>query len=75
MSNTYDGGPAFPSHHFDLADNEHGMALRDYFAAKAMQGTAAHYCHDDSRYGTWEEQLAVDSYAIADAMIAVRDKK
>ena len=29
--------PAFPAMHFDLADNEHGMTLRDYFAAKAMQ--------------------------------------
>ena len=29
--------PAFPAMHFDLADNEHGMTMRDYFAAKAMQ--------------------------------------
>ena len=28
--------PAFPAMHFDLADKEHGMTLRDYFAAKAM---------------------------------------
>ena len=35
MSNNT-GGPAFPAHHFDLAEGEHGMTLRDYFAAKAM---------------------------------------
>jgi hypothetical protein len=28
--------PAFPAMHFDLADNEHGLTMRDYFAAKAM---------------------------------------
>jgi hypothetical protein len=28
---------AFPANHYDLADSEHGMTLRDYFAAKAMQ--------------------------------------
>jgi hypothetical protein len=33
--------PAFPAMHFDLADNEHGMTLRDYFAAKAMQAMLA----------------------------------
>jgi hypothetical protein len=33
---------AFPANHFDLADSEHGMTLRDYFAAKAMQALIAH---------------------------------
>ena len=41
MSNTNTGGPAFPG--FDYIDqhgkkNPEGMTLRDYFAAKAMQG-------------------------------------
>ena len=30
-----DGGPAFPAQHFDLADGEHGMTLRDWFATHA----------------------------------------
>jgi len=28
--------PAFPAMHYDLADNEHGLTMRDYFAARAM---------------------------------------
>jgi hypothetical protein len=40
MSNTNTGGPAFPTtkplEHW--GDPNQGMTLRDYFAAKAMQG-------------------------------------
>ena len=65
---------AFPvtSDHYADKYCERGMSLRDYFAAKAMQGTAAQYVHDDSRPGTWDQQLAADAYAIADAMMAAR---
>jgi hypothetical protein len=35
MTDTAPDLPAFPANHFDLADNEHGMTMRDYFAAKA----------------------------------------
>ncbi len=35
--------PAFPAMHFDLAEREHGMSLRDYFAAKALQGLMHNY--------------------------------
>jgi hypothetical protein len=41
MSNTNTGGPAFPVQSVYIEDqetNSHGMTLRDYFAAKAMQG-------------------------------------
>jgi len=60
------GGPAFPAHHFDLAENEHGMTLRDYFAAKVLQGfcAAPDFTWDD------EERLAKRCYGIADAMLA-----
>lgn len=46
MSNTYDGGPAFPTAEYTtmVGGKQHtiyppmpGMTLRDYFAAKAMQ--------------------------------------
>jgi len=65
------GWPAFPAHHFDLAENEHGMTLRDYFAAKAMQA-----------YLRWPEApihgealIADCAYTMADAMLAERSKK
>jgi hypothetical protein len=64
------GGPAFPAQHFDLAENEHGMTLRDYFAAKAMQGLLA--CPkgegENEKYAQW-------SYEYADAMLAERSKE
>jgi len=60
---------AFPANHFDLADSEHGMTLRDYFAAKAMQGFLFTNKFDYPDY-----MIAEDSYAIADAMIKERTK-
>ena len=39
MSNTNTGGPAFPNEGFNgWGKPQEGMTLRDYFAAKAMQG-------------------------------------
>ena len=42
MSNTNTGGPAFPQTEVDrdgvTVTHHSGMTLRDYFAAKAMQG-------------------------------------
>jgi len=46
---------------------EPGMTLRDYFAAKAMQGMLMR------GYGNIEH-LPVDAYKFADAMIAEREK-
>jgi hypothetical protein len=63
--------PAFPAMHFDLADNEHGMTLRDYFAAKAMQGMMA----DGQAFRlVAESTLANTAYEIADAMLKARQK-
>jgi len=70
------GGPAFPANHFDLAPNEHGMTLRDYFAAKAMQGWLASFSCE-SRHPTESggaKYVAAASYAMADAMLAERNK-
>jgi len=61
--------PAFPAMHFDLAEGEHGMTLRDYFAAQAMQGMLA-ACTGWSE--AQQERLAKCSYAMADEMIKVR---
>ena len=63
-----DGGPAFPAQHFDLAEGEHGLSLRDYFAAKAMQGMLV----DSSIRGVTAEEWARKSFVIADGMLAAR---
>ena len=45
-----------------------GMSLRDYFAAKAMQGLLA----GGRNYQTWVD-LSLDANEIADAMLAARE--
>jgi hypothetical protein len=66
--------PAFPAMHFDLAEREHGMSLRDYFAAKALQGLMHNYhpCEflEDKNY---LEDISMASYQIANAMMKARD--
>jgi hypothetical protein len=57
---------AFPNPH--LTD-QLGMILRDYFAAKAMQGMLACPVHPQSGAGIY----ARDAYAIADAMLKARE--
>lgn len=62
-------GSAFPTPGF-----EEGMALRDYFAAKAMQGWLASYGPDmphPSQNG-YENDVARNAYKLADAMIKAR---
>jgi len=53
--------PAFPNPH---RTDQTGMTLRDYFAAKAMQGILFE--------GLDESETAKNAYAMADAMIAAR---
>jgi hypothetical protein len=70
MNNTNTGGPAFPFEYFDeqlqRARVMHGMTLRDYFAAKAMQTIAAN--------PHWtEEGIAEAAYKQADAMLKARE--
>jgi hypothetical protein len=55
------GGPAFPT---QVASYE-GMTLRDYFAAKAMQGLTQKYSH--------ESDVSRNAYKIADAMLKARE--
>jgi hypothetical protein len=71
MSNTNTGGPAFPAMHYDLADNEHGLTMRDYFAAKAMQALIA-YATAKGIYVPPDNELASASYQLADAMMKAR---
>lgn len=71
MTNKQTGGPAFP------ATEEHGcnsgwsgMDLRDYFAAKAMQGMyAAHKFPSGIIIDT-----AKEAYEMADAMLKAREE-
>jgi hypothetical protein len=46
----------------------HGMTLRDYFAAKAMQGMIV-----DPGSGYSNDELATFAYAVADAMLQARE--
>ena len=66
---TNDGGPAFPNVWED--NPSQGMSLRDWHAGLAMQGAIA--SENPKRY--WQltpVELARQSYAIADAMLAER---
>jgi hypothetical protein len=49
-----------------------GMTLRDYFAAKAMQGMLANPVEGND--GMISKRLALWSYEIADAMLEAREK-
>ncbi len=62
--------------HFDLGDGEHGMTLRDYFAAAAMQRpTGPAWCAEARELtpGVGERTVASDAYVMADAMLKERD--
>jgi hypothetical protein len=68
MSNTNTGGPAFPrSGDFNA---QTGMTLRDYFAAKAMQGFMA---NKSNPMHYQPEEDAQWAYMIADAMLKARE--
>lgn len=88
MSDIYDSGPAFPvdrrDRYGEITDNHLGISVRDYFAAKAMQGLLA---NSESVHSGAEpieaamfghngagviEACATMSYRMADAMIKAR---
>jgi hypothetical protein len=60
--------PAFPAMHFDLADNEHGLTIRDYFAAKVMQAMLG------SNWTLKEEEIPARAYKMADMMMKAREQ-
>jgi hypothetical protein len=62
MNNT----PAFPQP-INPSEQGRGMTLRDYFAAKAMQGLFA------NGYSLPYAHLVRDSYGIADMMLKARE--
>lgn len=69
-----DGGPAFPGEKAmrfgQTNDCNEGMTLRDYFAAKAMQGITSH----PDTWGRLVPEIAAVSYEIADALLAARGR-
>lgn len=81
MSDTKDGGPAFPQEMSRVDDDgkvishstrQVGMTLRAYFAAKAMQGIHA------SPFGPYKDQVAeIAALAVrqADALIAALERQ
>ena len=66
--------PAFPRPHSGATQYaQEGMDLRDYFAAKALQGLIHHF-----DFGTFRDdpmRLAWWAYDAADAMLEAREKK
>jgi hypothetical protein len=80
MSEINTGGPAFP--HFSeistrIKDGEitksishSGLTLRDYFAAKVLQGALA----GPALNAKSDQEIAFACYAIADAMLKERTK-
>lgn len=81
MTHKQNGEPAFPrplsistgavGDQQILANEQDGMSLRDYFAAKAIQGICA-----SGPGSQWSnDMLACEAYSLADAMIKAREKK
>lgn len=78
MSNKINGGPAFPVdcvverdekghlHGFEISSA--GMSLRDYFAAKAMQGKLS-----NPEWLASDARTATNAYEMADAMLRARE--
>jgi hypothetical protein len=80
MSKIEDGGPAFPVETYGNgrgkqtspdAGWETGLSIRDWFAGQALGGLAANPTLDRQK---WHD-YARGSYAMADAMLAERNKE
>lgn len=63
-----DGGPAFPG-----VNQGQSLTVRDYFAARALQGHLQGYSDFIEQYDA--EKLAEQCYLLADAMLAARENK
>lgn len=64
------GGPAYPTQGYE------GLTVRDYFAAKAMQGWLASYPESNQHpVATHHENMVAElSYLMADAMLKAREE-
>ena len=59
--------PAFPSGYY--VPENHGMTLRDYFAAKAMQAVLTNHKLEDCD----DDVVAKNCYQMADFMLKARE--
>ena len=70
------GGPAFPCHPGIENPIYDGMTLRDYFAAKVIQGICANpddiHVPEDETYDQYVDEISRSAYKIADAMLKAR---
>lgn len=73
MAEKTDGGQAFPIPAVpgpNGYDAEAGMTLRDYFAAKVLQGVCSHA----DTWGLPNDKLVEQAYLLADLMLKERNK-
>lgn len=77
--NINDGGPAFPGQWYDfqpctgdqvVREQWSGMTLRDFFAAKAMQG---YFASPVAPHRVDADDVAKYCYEMADAMLKARE--
>ena len=81
MSNTNTGGPAFPQNTkivLGAGQEIHqgfmgGMTLRDYFAAKALQGYMVGLKPAQDIGPVMQDRIAEGMYSMADAMLKARE--
>ena len=57
-----------------VTTSSEGMDLRDYLAASALQGFLAYHA-TAGRYAPPDDELAMESYKMADAMLKAREPK
>ena len=71
MSKKETGGPAFPCE-WSKVRHTSGMTLRDYFAAKAMQGMLANPKLQKQILTAGQSWIEESAWAVADAMLEAR---
>ena len=75
MSNTNTGVPAFPTTQYaqgvSPTGHDFGMTLRDYFAAKTMQGM---FASGNLPKSVTDEEISAVAYQTADAMLKAREQ-
>lgn len=78
MTDKNTGGAAFPCDRSEFFERNEGMTLRDYFAAKALQGLLAggelRAASGASTFNGYSPMKAVSdkAYQLADAMLEAR---
>lgn len=72
-----EGGPAFSRSYFEgenlIDQGADGMSLRDYFAAKALQGLLSNPQLVLAPTGARRDWIATSAWALADNMLRARD--